>query len=221
MQIRIPTKITPQEAIKLQMRLAPLVTETGESLENIETVVGCDASYVGETTIAAAIAVNYDDLTVQQTKLYSKDTFFPYIPGLLSFREGPAVIRAIRALRPASYVCVVDGHGLAHPRRFGLACFVGLLLDNPTIGVAKSLLYGFVEADHVVDRDGSRIAELITLPGTGKVIFVSVGHKISLNDAVEVVQRCLTPQGPLPIKLAHEEVTKRKWEIRKSHPVSS
>jgi len=220
MRIRIPTHITPQEAIKLQQRLAPLVDRTSQLPRNLSAIVGCDATYIHETTVAAAVSVSSDNLSVQRTKVITDQTIFPYIPGLLAFREGSAVIRAIRAMRQASYVCMVDGHGLAHPRRFGLACFVGLVLDRPTIGIAKHLLYGSVRDGHVVDGDGLTIAELITLPRSGKTIYVSVGHKISLNDAVGVVKRCLTPQGPLPIRLAHEEVTKRKWELKKSNQVS-
>ena len=102
-----------------------------------------------------------------------------------------------------------------------MACFVGLTLNQPTIGVAKGFLYGSVKDDLVVDGHGSTIAKLITLPSSGKTIYVSVGHKISLSDAVEVVRRCLTPQGPLPIRLAHEEVTKRKWQMKRSNPASS
>jgi deoxyribonuclease V len=215
MRISIPTQITPQEAIRLQQRLAPLVKETGKLPGNLSAIVGCDATYIQGTTIAAAVSVSYDNLSVKRTTEIKAQTTFPYIPGLLAFREGAPVLRAIRALGQRSYVCMVDGHGLAHPRKFGLACFVGLALDRPTIGVAKNPLYGSIEDNRIVDSDGREIAELITLPGTGKTIYVSVGHKISLSDAVGVVKRCLTPLGPLPIRLAHEEVTKRKWEIRK------
>jgi len=221
MRIRVPPGITPQKAIELQQRLAPLVKETSQFPGGIRTIVGCDASYIGSTTIAAAVLLTYDNLIVRRTKAFSGRTTFPYIPGLLAYREGPAVVRAIRALRPTSYVCMVDGHGLAHPRRFGLACFVGLTLNQPTIGVAKGLLYGYVKGGRVVDGHGDTIAEILTLPGSGKTIYVSVGHKISLSDAVGVVRRCLTPQGPLPIRLAHEEVTKRKWQMKRSNPVSS
>jgi deoxyribonuclease V len=184
-------------------------------------MIGCDASYVDGTTIAAAVSINYDDLSTQAIKVVEEKTIFPYIPGLLAFREGPPVLRAIRALRPTSYVCMVDGHGIAHPRKFGLACFVGLTLDRPTIGVAKSLLFGSVKRSRVVDRDGRIIAEPLNLPSSGKTIYVSIGHRLGLNEAVEVVKRCVTSQGPLPIRLAHEEVTKRKWQIRRSNPVSS
>jgi len=221
MRISVPSGITPQKAIRLQQRLAPLVEESSEFPDDVKTIVGCDATYVGKNTFAAAVSLDYDTLALQRIKTVSGRTAFPYIPGLLAYREGPAVIRAIRALRPASYVCLVDGHGLAHPRRFGLACFVGLVLGRPTIGVAKSLLCGSVTDGRVVDGHGSTIAQLMTLPGSGKTIYVSVGHKISLNDAVAVVNRCLSPQGPVPIRLAHEEVTKRKWQIKRSSQASS
>ena len=221
MRASIPTQVTPTQAAKLQQQLAPLVDKSSPLPENVSAIVGCDAAYFRGKTVAAAVSVSYNDLTVQRTKMITAKTIFPYIPGLLAFREGPSVLRAVRALQQPTYVCMVDGHGLAHPRRFGLACFVGLVLDQPTIGVAKSLLCGLVNGGRVVDVDGSVIAELITLPDSGKAIYVSVGHKISLNDAVRVVRRCLTPQGPLPIRLAHEEVTKRKWQVRRSNQDSS
>ena len=154
-------------------------------------------------------------------KAIRERTRFPYIPGLLAFREGPSVLRAIRSLRVRSYICLVDAHGLAHPRRFGLACFVGLALDRPTIGVAKSLLYGWVRGHQVFDKEGRQIAEIVSLPNSRRVIYVSVGHKISLRDAVKIVRRSLTQRGPVPISLAHEEVTKQKWLLKKSNQVSS
>ena len=221
MRISIPTRITPQEAATLQRRLAPEVKENSQLPKEISTIVGCDATYILGMTIAAAVSVDYNTLNVRRIRVVKEKTVFPYVPGLLGFREGPVVLRAIRALKPTSYVCMVDGHGLAHPRRFGLACMVGLILAHPTIGVAKNLLNGSVKEGRVVDEDGRPLAELIALPEGRKTIYVSVGHKISLSDAVEVVKHCLTPRGPLPIRLAHEEVTRRKWQIKRSNPASS
>ena len=220
MRVRIPKRISPRAAIDLQQKLAPLVKERSELPQKVTALVGCDASYVLGTTLAAAVLVDYDDLHAKRIKSVKERTRFPYIPGLLAFREAPAVLRAIRSLKGSSYVCLVDGHGLAHPRKFGLACFVGLALDRPTIGVAKSLLYGSVEGTQVLDTEGHPIAELITLPSNGRTVYVSVGNKISLKDAVGIVRHCLTPRGPAPIALAHEEVTKRKWEIKKSSQAS-
>ena len=221
MSVRVPTKITPQDAVRLQQRLAPLVDTTSPLPANLQAIVGCDATYLHGRTIAAAVSVASASLSVEQSKVVTEKTTFPYVPGLLAFREGPAVLRAVRALNLGRFVCMVDGHGLAHPRKFGLACFVGLALNQPTIGVAKSLLYGTVDENRVVDTDGATIAELITLPRSGKRIYVSVGHKISLADAVGVVKRCLMAQGPLPIRLAHEEVSRRKWRIKRLNQASS
>ncbi len=220
MPIRIPSRITPRAAIALQKKLAPLVSETSCLPDKVTRLVGCDAAYSRGATVAAATLVDYDSLELLKIKTFNERTRFPYIPGLLAFREGPAVVRAIRALRAKSCVCLVDAHGLAHPRKFGLACFVGLALDRPTIGVAKNLLYGWVRREQVVDGDGHPIAELVPLRQSGKPVYVSVGHKVSLKDAVEIVRHCLTPRGPAPIIFAHEEVTKHKWQLKKSNPAS-
>jgi deoxyribonuclease V len=221
MRIRIPTGISPQEAVTMQKRLAPLISETSELPTKITALVGCDATYVSGTTLAAAVLADYESLRAVKVRTVKEPTRFPYIPGLLAFREAPGVLRAIRALRATSYVCMVDAHGVAHPRRFGLACFVGLALDRPTIGVAKGLLYGSVKGNYVLDEHGYPIAESMALPGSGKTIYVSVGHKVSLRDAVRIVKHCLTVRGPVPIKLAHDEVTKEKWRIKRSNPASS
>jgi deoxyribonuclease V len=220
LRIRIPRNITPQAAIALQKKLAPLVDETSQLPSEIKSLIGCDATYFHGTTVAAATRVDYEGLRFEDKKLIQEPTKFPYIPGLLAFREAPAVLKAIRALRARSYVCLVDAHGLAHPRRFGLACFVGIALDQPTIGVAKSLLYGRVNGNQVLDKENHPIAEIIALPTSGKSIYVSVGHKISLEEAAKVVKYCSDPAGPLPIRLAHEEVTRERWLIEKSNRVS-
>ncbi len=217
LRIRVPSKISPREAIALQKKLAPMVKESSELPAKITRLVGCDATYFRGTTLAAATLVGSGDLKLLKLKSFKERTRVPYIPGLLAFREAPAVLRAILALRVRSYVCLVDAHGLAHPRKFGLACFVGVALDRPTIGVAKSLLYGQVRGSEVLDRDGYQIAEIITLPESGKTIYVSVGHKVSLKDAVNIVKQCLSPRGPVPITFAHDEVTRQKWQLKRSN----
>jgi deoxyribonuclease V len=220
LRIRLPSKITPRQAIAFQKKLAPMVSETSELPSPIESLVGCDATYFRGTTLAVGTLVDYEELHLLKLKLVEEPTRFPYIPGLLAFREAPAILRAVRALRAKRHICLVDAHGLAHPRKFGLACFVGLTLDCPTIGVAKSLLYGAVKGSQVVDKEDHTLAEIVPLPQSGKVLYVSVGHKISLRDAVEVVKHCLTPRGPSPITFAHDEVTKQKWLHKKSNPAS-
>jgi len=219
LRIRFAKQITPRDAVRLQRKLSPLVKETSELPTQIRNLVGCDATYFSGITIAAATLVRYADQSLLKIRSTSEHTRFPYIPGLLAFREAPVVLRAIRGLHANDYVCLVDAHGIAHPRRFGLACYVGLALDRPTIGVAKSLLYGQVEGSRVVDKDGRVLAELVKTPG-GKTIYVSVGHKISLEDAVLIVKHSMGSGGPVPIRLAHDEVTKRKWQLKNSNQAS-
>jgi deoxyribonuclease V len=219
--IRLPRRITLRKAIALQQKWAPLVSEKSELPSKIENLMGCDATYFHKTTVAAATMVNAESLHFLRVRTVTERTRFPYVPGLLAFREAPSVLRAIKALRADSYVCLVDAHGLAHPRRFGLACFVGVVLDRPTIGVAKSLLYGSVKGRRVLDKEGCQIGELVALPGDGKTIYVSVGHKVSLDDAVKIVKGCLTPRGPAPIIIAHDEVTRKKCQLKKSNPAYS
>ena len=220
MPIRIPSRISPRAAIALQKKLAPLVSQTSDLPEKVTRLVGCDAAYFNGTTVSAATLVDYNSLELLRTKSIKERTRFPYIPGLLAFREGPAVLRAIRALRAKPYICLVDAHGIAHPRKFGLACLVGVALNQPAIGVAKSLLYGWVQGREVVDSEGYPIAQLLQLPQSGKTIYVSVGHKVSLKDAVEIVKHCLTHRGPAPINFAHDEVSKQRWRLKKSNPAS-
>jgi len=221
LRVRIPNRISPSKAIELQKNLAPLVEETSPTnLDNLKYLIGCDATYFSGLTLAAATLVERGRLDLVKVKAVKEATRFPYVPGLLAFREAPAVLRAIRTLRARSFICLVDGHGLAHPRRFGLACFVGLVLDQPTIGVAKSLLYGSLSGDAVRDEEGQLIAEVVTLPRSNRAIYVSVGHRISLEDAVRTVKNCLGPRGPIPISLAHDEVSKRKWMLKRSSQAS-
>ncbi len=220
MKIRIPARISPRQAVAMQVKLSSLVKEASELPSTIENLVGCDATYFEGTTLAAASLVDYESQHLEGIRLIREKTRFPYIPGLLAFREAPAVLRAIRSLRAKSFVCLVDAHGRAHPRKFGLACFVGLSLDKPTIGVAKSKLYGNVNGNSVVDENGEQLAQILQLPSSSKTVYVSVGHKVSLPDAVSIVMRCLTSRGPVPITVAHDEVTNEKWRLKKSNPAS-
>lgn len=221
MRIRIPSRISPSKAIELQKKLAPLVEEASPTnLDSLKYLIGCDATYLHGLTLAAATLVERGSMDLTRVKAVKEPTRFPYVPGLLAFREAPAVLRAIRALNARSFICLVDGHGLAHPRGFGLACFVGLVLDQPTVGVAKSLLYGSLNGNAVRDEGGRAIAEVVTLPRSNRAIYVSVGHRISLKDAVRTVKKCLGPKGPIPISLAHDEVSKRKWMLKRSSQAS-
>ncbi len=125
-----------------------------------------------------------------------------YLPGFLGFREGPLLARIAARLEIIPDVFLIDGHGLAHPRGFGVACHVGLALNKPTIGVAKSLLYGRIQNEAIVAGDGNIIGRILTTPG-GRKYYVSVAHRISLPTAVQIVRRSIVNGFSAPLRAAH------------------
>jgi deoxyribonuclease V len=122
------------------------------------------------------------------------------------------VVRVLRKLKIKPDVCIVDGHGLAHPRRFGLACYVGLVTNLPTIGVAKSRLFGTEAGETLVDSEGSVIARILRF--NRKSLYVSVGHNVSLEDAARIVKHCITRRGLEPILSAHQEANRLRWSSK-------
>ena len=180
--------------------------------EQIRYVAGADGAYDEERASGAAVLIEYDTLERIETKTAKVGVTFPYIRGLLSFREGPVVVRVLRKLKRKPDVCIVDGHGLAHPRRFGLACYVGLITNLPTIGVAKSRLFGTNVEETLVNLEGNVIAKIVR--SNGKSLYVSVGHKISLEDATRIVKHCITGRGLEPIQLAHQEANRLRWSSK-------
>jgi deoxyribonuclease V len=167
----------------------------------IRTVAGIDVGFEkrGTVTRAAVVVLGFPSLAPVEQAVARQPTRFPYVPGYLSFREAPAVMAALMKLHVKPDLILCDGQGLAHPRRFGLACHLGLLLDTPSIGVAKSRLIG-THADvpahkggwtPLMDKEETIGAVLRTRAGV-KPVYVSVGHRISLATAIRYVLRCTT-----------------------------
>lgn len=183
--------------------MAKLVREGPLPFGEIEHIAGVDVAYPKGLAVAAAVLVSSEDFTLVEESTIRLEAGIPYIPGFLGFREAPLMARAVKRLRNKPDVVLVDGHGLAHPRRFGSACHVGVILDMPTVGVAKARLYG-LESTHnlVLDESGKPIAQIL-YDRRGKPYYVSVGHKVTLKDAVEVVKACMGNHGPKPLRLAH------------------
>ena len=197
--------LTVEEAIAIQQHLsAEVITE--DQLQPVQYVAGVDMGFESAGTISrAAVAVlSFPDLQLQEKAIARRPTSFPYIPGFLSFREIPAVLDALLKISTIPDLILCDGQGIAHPRRFGIACHLGLIVDIPTIGVAKSLLIG--QHEEVPSSRGSWRplrhrgdtigAVLRTRTGT-KPLYVSSGHRVSLPTAIEYVLRC-TPKYRLP-----------------------
>jgi deoxyribonuclease V len=207
--------VTPREAIDLQRRLAPLVVTSGDPAP-VQLVAGVDISVGGRVRRTpgrgAVVVLSIPSLVAVEQSTVEQQPTFPYVPGLLSFREIPVLLPAFLRLRAQPDLLVVDGQGYAHPRRIGLASHLGLVFDLPSIGCAKSRLigeYGDLGEDrgsiaYLRDRGEVIGAAVRTRRGT-KPIFVSSGHRVGLDEAVEWTLR-LTPRYriPEPTRLAHQ-----------------
>ena len=195
-----PWQVTPAEAREIQQRLRELV-ETGDRLPQVRRVAGLDVGFEdhGKTTRAAVVLLEYPSLVLLEQAVARRPTGFPYVPGLLSFREAPAVLDALDKLDTAPDLLLCDGQGIAHPRRFGLACHLGLLTDTPSIGVAKTRLIGSHAA--LGEKKGSwvplmqgteQIGAVLRTRDRVKPLYISIGHRISLTTAIDYVLGCTT-----------------------------
>jgi deoxyribonuclease V len=198
--------LTVEEAIAIQEKLQSEVITSDQFQEPVQYVAGVDMGFEADGTISrAAVAVlSFPDLQLQETSIARRPTSFPYIPGFLSFREIPAVLDALEKIKITPDLILCDGQGIAHPRRFGIACHLGVLVDIPTIGVAKSLLIGKHEdlsetrgSWQPLVHKGETIGAVLRTRIGVKPVYVSSGHRISLTTAIDYVLRC-TPKYRLP-----------------------
>jgi deoxyribonuclease V len=204
--------ISPSEAVSLQKQLAAqVIYDRPLNLDAIKLVAGVDVSVKNNVSQAAVVILTFPDLQVIETRLSQLPTPFPYIPGLLSFREGPVLEDAFKQVENEPDVLIFDGMGRAHPRRIGIATHMGLWLQKPTIGCGKSLLSGkYIEPPptrgafvDLVDR-GEVIGAILRTRENTKPVFISVGHQADLVSSVELVMRCTGKYRlPEPIRAAH------------------
>ena len=202
--------VAPQEAVAIQQRLRSLVM-TENRLGTVRTVAGVDVGFQGEVAQAAVVVLRYPQLEPMDYVLSQRPVTFPYIPGLLAFREGPVVMDALEQLRTDPDLLIFDGQGLAHPRRVGIATHIGVLVDRPSIGCAKSRLCGEhhqpAEARGSTARltDGDEVIGMVVRTQDGvKPLYVSIGHKVDLETAVTYVLNCCRKYRlPEPIHYAH------------------
>ena len=192
--------LTPKEAMAVQSRLAAEIV-CRDDFGPVARVAGVDVGFEGNgaTTRAAVTVLAFPSLQLETSAIARLPTRFPYVPGLLSFREIPAVLAAMERLNVRPDLLLCDGQGIAHPRRFGIASHLGLLLDIPAIGVAKTRLIG--RHDEVPDERGAWVplkagsetigAVLLTRRGV-KPLYVSPGHRIGLESSIAWVMACLT-----------------------------
>lgn len=205
--------LSPREAIALQEELRDRII-THDRLGPVRRVAGVDVGFEdqGRITRAAVVTLEYPSLAVLEHAVARAATSFPYIPGLLSFREIPALLAAMQKLKAVPDLILCDGQGIAHPRNLGIASHLGLIVDIPAIGVGKSRLTGthgpvpegrgvwcpLMQKDRVIG------AVLRTRPGV-KPVYVSPGHRISLETAIEYVMGCTTRYRlPETTRMAHK-----------------
>ena len=218
-----PWKVTPQQALQIQNKLAGRI-EQKNRLQDAQWVAGADISLTRNSTDAFAgiVVLNARTLEIADEYFIKGKIEFPYIPGLLSFREAPLLLKLFKKVSPAPQLVFFDGQGIAHPRRLGLASHMGLLLDCPTIGCAKSRLTGNYKEpglkkgsrSRLQDDDNQTIGAVVRTRDNCKPVFISVGHQIDLGTAIRWTLKCTSRYRiPEPTRLAHIRVN----EFRQSH----
>ena len=199
-----PWPTTAEEAATIQDTLCPLADLTSPGPRTVRTVAGLDVAYADDRLAAAAVVLDADTLDVVEEATVLDRPTFPYVPGLFAFRELPALVAALRRLSVTPDLLVCDGHGLAHPKRFGLACHLGVLTGLPSIGVGKTRLVGAYDEPGAgrgawsALSDGGQVVGRALRTRTGvRPVFVSVGHRADLESACAVTLR-LAPRYRLP-----------------------
>ncbi|MEQ8231481.1 MAG: deoxyribonuclease V [Gammaproteobacteria bacterium] len=213
--------LTPREAAQRQRELAGQVVAV-DRFSAIRRIAGIDAAFPddGEVTRVAVVVMSYPGLEQLDSVVLEQPTRFPYVPGLLSFREVPAMLAALARLTRTPDVILCDGHGRAHPRRFGSACHLGLLSGIPTIGVGKSRLCGMHE-DPDIERgahtpllhNDETIGAVVRTRRKVSPVYVSVGHGVTLESAIDLVLDCAPRfRLPEPIRAADRLASERGGE---------
>jgi deoxyribonuclease V len=203
--------LNTEEARELQIKLSKkVIRENG--IKKVNYIAGVDVSILPDNMgRAAVVLLSYPEMEIVQLITKVEEVNFPYIPGLLSFREIPLLVKVLTELSKEPDIIFVDGQGIAHPRRFGLASHIGLLVNKPAIGCAKSLLCGYYKPvpdelgafSHVLDENEIIGAALRTKVKT-KPMFISIGHKVNLPASIEwVINVCRGYKQPEPTRLAH------------------
>jgi deoxyribonuclease V len=215
------------EAKALQPQLAEkVVAQTTFDPALVRTVAGVDVGFRGDVARAAVVVLRFPELEPVDYTLGEAPISFPYVPGLLTFREGPSVLAALEKLSTWPDLFIFDGQGVAHPQRIGLAAHMGVILDHPSIGCAKSRLTGRhdepgpAKGDWVPLTDGRGVIGAVVRTRVGvKPVFVSIGHHVNLPTAIDFVLRCTTKYRlPETTRYAHRVAGGMELEIEQSHP---
>ncbi len=191
--------VSPKEAVRIQKQIREKIIPYGK-VQPVRLVAGADVAYdkKSNTTYAGVAVLRLPDLAMVETNVASCPTSFPYIPGLLTFREAPAIVQVLEKVQSNPDVLFIDGHGLSHPRSVGIASHIGLLIDRPVIGCAKSLLVGdYADPDsprgsqsYLFNRNSDIIGAVVRTRDKVKPVFISIGHRIDLEEAIKLTLSC-------------------------------
>jgi len=204
--------LSPKEAIREQYRLRDMVKIKKLPFKGMRTVAGVDVSVKDDLSKAAIVILSFPDLEVMKTVTHTMKTVFPYVPGLLSFREAPVILECVKKLKKAPDLFIFDGQGLAHPRGIGLATHMGLILGRPSIGSAKSHLFGKFnpvgrkKGDYslMYDNDDRAIGAVLCTRNDTNPVYVSPGHLADIPSSVRIILECSPKYKlPEPIRAAH------------------
>jgi deoxyribonuclease V len=205
--------LKPAEAAALQSKLArQVVRQSRIRLRDIKRIAGVDAGYRNKIAYAAVVVLTLTDLKILEAATAARPISFPYIPGLLSFREGPAALQALDKLKTAPDLLMIDGQGISHPRRFGIASHIGLLTGIPSVGCAKTRLLGNYDEPQLergstayLKESGETLGAVVRTRTGVKPVFVSIGHLMDLNDSIRIIlESCRGYRIPEPIRRAHQ-----------------
>ena len=217
--------VSPSEAKEIQQGLRSRVS-TERTFGQASTVAGVDVSIKGKVARAAIVVLSYPELTLLDYSLAELAAEFPYVPGLLAFREAPAVLAALEQLKTEPDLFIFDAQGLAHPRRMGLATHLGVIIDKPSIGCAKSRLWGKHDEPgpqrgsftHLYDGD-EIIGAVVRTRTNVNPLYVSIGHQVDLPTAIEYVLGCCTKYRlPETTRYAHRVAGGERLQIEVSQP---
>jgi deoxyribonuclease V len=193
---------TLTETIRVQKKIADKV-KFESNQENIIYICGVDVAYSNNVAYCSAVSMNKKSMDITESTSTTSNIKHPYVSGFLMLREADPIINTLKLLKNPFDLLLVDGHGVLHPRHCGLASYVGVMLDTPTIGVAKSPLCGVVKENNFIDLDGVT-SGFRMVKKSKKPIFISVGHKINLINAIRIVKQLVKPAEriPEPLRLA-------------------
>ena len=205
--------LSAKEAERLQIQLKDRVV-TYDDFKKLNTIAGVDIGYSKkpDTAVVGIAVLSFPEIESIEKKVVKGRVTFPYIPGLLAFREGPLIEKLLNKLNCKPDIIMFDGHGMAHPRNFGIASHIGVLLNMTAIGLAKSKLIGECRipannkgaTSHLIDNNGTIIGKVLRSRAGCKPVFVSTGHRIGLKTSVKItIQTCKKYRIPEPLRQAH------------------